>query len=945
MFRLLPALLVAAVVGASGLLVGAPPLTLSNERITVELDERGLASLSDRSLGSVFRFQQDRFAVVIDGSSYQSESLAAPEVKLEKGRALYRYAAAPYEVEVVYELRPGWRFLSKQLFLKAAPGSSFRVNRIEVLRARLSDSPREIHVPKTGRPNLQTRDYGGFLRFEGWRGLLALVQNPFLEFQGEAASFAVRYDPEMDWKADDGPFPSDRGLLAPYRLSGRRLPARMLPEWLLGRPEYGSGMDEAEIEAFTECVRAFLLYKPERPLNIFVGWCVNDYQIDIATPKGREEYKRVMDRAAELGADYILFAPTNSDISRREDSVDDWGWENLLWLGLGQKIRRNEWNPKYDPVPPTVQEMLDYARKNNLKLVAYVYPVMPFSQKREWLVPRGLRPMNASLGVRSLQDWLIETLTVFYQRTGIGGYSFDHTFLGYEGASRYAQWWGWRRVMETLRERIPEMVMDGRQAYQFYGPWSWLAGSYPHPTSTDEQPESFRPFPDLHFDRVSGNRQRYTAYHYRNFQFAPSEIVPGFITHQTPRLDDSGRLPQAKVGEQGRLALSRFRARDWDYLGWRFSLLSSIATGGWNNVLNMIPARDLEEYRQFSEQDKQWFRQWLEWTRNNKEFLRHTRTILGQPALGRVDGTSAILNDRGYLFLFNPNGQRLSADFGLDGSLGLRSKGRFLLKELYPVEGRLVGKGGTGIWNYGDRVSIEMDGASAQVLELSPAPEAISAPVLFNVPGRASLADGLLELSGVKGEPGTWQNPLVLVPPGATLRSVRVNAQPAQFSQYGNAVSLSIRFQGAAFRHNQQLGEYNPNFMGGTFTGKFIIPARVFEQLAARRKAWSIAWSEEDYGTTWLAPERLLLFVQIAEPDDRMDVRLRIDGQPVELRKAYSSIRGHRPSFVGFYADVSSLRPDREYRVELQLPPLEAGQFQGLFFDNVETEYTAAIAP
>jgi len=31
--------------------------------------------------------------------------------------------------------------------------------------------------------------------------------------------------------------------------------------------------------------------------------------------------------------------------------------------------------------------------------------------------------------------------------------------------------------------------------------------------------------------------------------------------------------------------------------------------------------------------------------------------------------------------------------------------------------------------------------------------------------------------------------------------------------------------------------------------------------------------------------------------------------------------------------------------VELQLPPLEAGQFQGLFFDNVETEYTAAIAP
>ncbi len=43
-----------------------------------------------------------------------------------------------------------------------------------------------------------------------------------------------------------------------------------------------------------------------------------------------------------------------------------------------------------------------------------------------------------------------------------------------------------------------------------------------------------------------------------------------------------------------------FRARDWDYLGWRYSLLSSIATGGWNNVLNMIPARDPDGRRHFS---------------------------------------------------------------------------------------------------------------------------------------------------------------------------------------------------------------------------------------------------------------------------------------------------------------------------------------------------------
>ncbi|MBI4408199.1 MAG: hypothetical protein HY561_00730, partial [Gemmatimonadetes bacterium] len=71
----------------------------------------------------------------------------------------------------------------------------------------------------------------------------------------------------------------------------------------------------------------------------------------------------------------------------------------------------------------------------------------------------------------------------------------------------------------------------------------------------------------------------------------------------------------------------------------------------------------------------------------------------------------------------------------------------------------------------------------------------------------------------------------------------------------------------------------------------------------------------------------------------------KIDGQLVELRKAYSSIRPVRHDFVGFYADVSLLIPDRPYSFELELPPLRPGQFQGLFFENVETEYTSRIAP
>jgi hypothetical protein len=570
---------------------------------------------------------------------------------------------------------------------------------------------------------------------------------------------------------------------------------------------------------------------------------------------------------------------------------------------------------------------------------------MPFAHNPEWLVASKSNPKRhyANLGVRSLQDWLIETLVTFHQRTGIGGYAFDHTFLNLEGASRYAQWAGWRRVMEEVRRRIPDIAIDGRQAYHLYGPWSWLAGNYPHPTFNDEQPESFVPFPDLHFDRVSADRQRYTAYRYRLYDFAPNEIVPGFATHQTPRSDDTGRMPEQRTDDRG-VVLQRFRARDWDYLGWRYSLLSSIATGGWNNVLNMIPARDEDEFKHFSQADRRWFRGWIDWTDRNKEYLRHTRPIIGQPALGKVDGTSAIIENQGFIFLFNPNARRLSATFALDDTIGLTPGGSYLLKEVFPLDGRLVGKPGEGTWRGGDRVSIDVDGGSAVVLEVQPA-AAQAGPMLFGAPGSATIEGGTLTLTGVRGETGTTSDLFVRLPQASAATSVMINGESASIGSSSAAgVTIPVHFDGEPFRQYQPIVVPPRDFAGGRLTGTFTIPRRVIDQLAARRKAWPIPWTPEDFETTWLAPERLLLFVQIAQPDARWNASLTIDGRTVELRKAYSAIRAAPRTFVGFYADLSMLDADRAYSFELILPQLEPGRLQGVFFDNVETEYTTRLA-
>jgi hypothetical protein len=919
--------------------------TIGNGRISIVFGDRGISTITDISIGRIFKLKEDGFRLVIDGRTFDSTTLGRPRQTAAQGRVAYTWASAGYEISVTYEIEPAWRFVSKQIAVVKAPSATYTVNEVHVFRDELLETIADRYVPTSTRSSLGTGDYGVFLRFADARGLLAAVQNPFLQTEAAGAAFVVRYAPDMEWRSEYGPFVADRGMLAPYRLTGRVQPSRMPAEWVMpSRDPAPPGMDDAEVAAFTDLVRAFLLYRPARPLNMMVGWCANDYQIDVAGADGRAEYKRIIDRAAELGAQFLLYAPSNTALSRREDSLDDWSWEHVLWLGLGQKIRAGTWDVKTGEIPPSVREMVAYATSKGVKLVAYVYPVVPFAQNAAWLVSPKNNPNRkyASLGVRSLQDWLIDALVTFHQRTGIGGYAFDHTFLGYDGTSRYAQWAGWRRVMEELRRRQPDIAIDGRQAYHLYGPWSWLAGSYPHPTFNDEQPESFVPFPDLHFDRVSADRQRYTAYRYRMYDFAPNEIVPGFITHQTPRNDETGRMPERRTDDRGTVLLP-LRARDWDYLGWRYSLLSSIATGGWNNVLNMIPARDPEEDEHFSEADRKWFRGWIDWTNDNKDYLRHTRPILGPPALGRIDGTSALLSNRGFVFLFNPNARRLTTELVLDETIGLTAKGVFVLKELFPLEGRLVGKPGAGRWTSGDRVSLAIDGGTAVVLEIQPA-AASASPVLFNAPGTAAMNGDVLTITNTRAEHGASVELFVQLPTAVVPAAATVNGHAATIvSKTDAGVTVGAAFDGVPFRQYQPIVEPPAGFTGGVLTGRFTIPRRIVDQLAARRKAWPIPWSPDDFRTTWLVPERLLLFVQIAEPDARWDARLTIDGRTVELRKAYSAIRSASRTFVGFYADLSMLDPDRPYSFELELPTLAPGQLQGVFFENVETEYTDRV--
>jgi hypothetical protein len=210
-------------------------------------------------------------------------------------------------------------------------------------------------------------------------------------------------------------------------------------------------------------------------------------------------------------------------------------------------------------------------------------------------------------------------------------------------------------------------------------------------------------------------------------------------------------------------------------------------------------------------------------------------------------------------------------------------------------------------------------------------------------PPRAELRGAALSIAHVAGEPGKAENIGVLLPGDTQVTGLSVNGKPQQFLQNGKYIEALVQFEGERFGQAQDVAVTNAG--DGAMEGSFEVPQRIIQQLADRKRAWPIPWTADDYETTWLAPERLLLFVQSADGSDSTTITASLDDKPLTFHPAYSSTRVHSPSFVGFYADLSTIAPGVRHQLKLHLASAEGSELQGVFFDNVEPELTESLKP
>ncbi|MEW5979367.1 MAG: hypothetical protein AB1898_26530 [Acidobacteriota bacterium] len=104
-----------------------------------------------------------------------------------------------------------------------------------------------------------------------------------------------------------------------------------------------------------------------------------------------------------------------------------------------------------------------------------------------------------------------------------------------------------------------------------------------------------------------------------------------------------------------------------------------------------------------------------DWGRKNIRHLQVRKDLAQWPEAGKVDGSSHVIEDRGLIFLFNPNPTALSSRFRIDHeSIGITIGSRFEVTETHPASGvkQLLTVGQEAVW--------DVPGWTAVVLSVAP---------------------------------------------------------------------------------------------------------------------------------------------------------------------------------------------------------------------------------
>jgi len=905
---------------------------LANQKLSVTVSNTGkLISVDNLPAGEKYSFTSDEFELDTDLGVFSNRSVKPVSVERRKGRVVYRFDFGKVAVSLIYTIKGPNGFFRRSLQIdNKAP---LRLKNLVLGRT------------KFARPSKETVHYTtfiaaptvNFIRCEKG-GMFSGIENPYFKTAMDDRGMTLSFEPALILKAGEG-YRSEPQFVGVYKKSGVMIADS-------GRAfrynANGSGykpLDRNETRAMRAYALDYLAPAQKRFLNV-------NYQFFHPLPQmpttdaAADYFYKTIDTFAEIGGDMIIFKPLHR--YRKPDKDTPY------------------WNVVPDDPKHTARKICDYAAKKGIRYGFYMGCAAHGGEgnaaglnfrpdKPEWKKTdaEGNRASDNCMACDGFFNWWLAVQHNTIKKYKLINWSWDPS-LGSgmnchdESHGHFANkggYKGWRRCIELmgrLKAGNPGLFIQG-----FYGTKNFGLWGLKHVDQHEVYNEQTIIVSTRH-KQISDDRQQADGLRFQNNWSMRFRFTPAVTSHSlVHRISEGGFRPDL--------------IKAWDYGGWKYSVMSSLAiAGSFMPTIMPYETKLVPGYADF-------YRKWGKWAGDNFEYVNCTEPFGPQVACGAVDGYARIKGDHGFVFLFNGNPRPAEITFEVGDEINLQADGKYQFGELYPSEkGKLLlDADGKSVFNRGDKARVIVPSDSCFLFELKRV-AGTAGPVLAGLEGKVVRSGSALAITGVSGRPGELVNFAVRLSGAEKIRMLTVNGINRKFTATENEITGVIQFAGR--RYQRQLDRwrkpdgslfgfpFHPRAKGLTLRGSFHMRSEVkklladarpanFEEMGAKIESWYKAGNKPNdlsyHNFIGCRPDRLWLIVPTCR---RTDVKITLNGRAVANR-----MRDRASEWI--HADITDqVKYGVDNRIELHIADTIANSFMGPFLIYPAEANTAEIS-
>jgi hypothetical protein len=673
-------------------------LILENGKIKLSFNENGtLTALGNKLTGETYQIRGDEFSVATENYRFYLSDTRLSSLELKDESLEAQYGLAGFTIDVKYTLKGEDNFAEKQITLTTGfhyglkdliiSQSTFYVPELRIVPYRY-----QKNVTYFGRTQS-----GGF--FTG-------VELPFDASSVNGNEVIMGYVPSMKVKANEE-VESEPVYFGVYkRYSGEHeitappfiFPIHRYP----GTPELKVIPLQSESDAMVAMTSKILGLPRHGLIPKACGWH-SEMEHNAYTEESLKRDMESLSFLAECGIDWLSSSsPWHGETGKMNSLVDDDKYE------IGELPRR----------------FLEYAGKKDIKVVMWstlnnTHPWWgekgkPFRpDKPEWVMIPGGAGFQRNMEVNCFAnepffEWLVDINMQGLEAGNYKGWSMESGFMsahnGYGLAvcpvncpsdkhdhlpsdATYLCTRNMKRLYSLIRKQYPDLVTSAAGPQLDMGIWT-LENTDMCFTVDEASRLDYLPGLDNQPPNVSrGDKIRNWSRLRVHYHFYPPYI-------DWPVLFDSRSNINTPLS---------WNSEKIDYI-----MLSALSCSP--NQLYYMPTKT-----GIPDEDKTEIRKWLDWGRENIEYLKVRKDLPGWPEAGKVDGSAHIIDDHGLIFLFNPNKSPMSGVFSMnEKDIGLKVEGNFKITQHYPESEYSVDV------KYGETTSWEVPSETAVILKIQP---------------------------------------------------------------------------------------------------------------------------------------------------------------------------------------------------------------------------------